>query len=129
MMWQSAIANESGKSTMPHLIDHVTNVNGRTVETESTKYSDQLFSAKTASDVKEILLENGQNYTGRIPGYTLGIKSGTAQVKDGEEENSLLVGFVDDEDFPIAFAILIEDREAYEVSTESIATVLLDSLN
>ena len=62
------------------LIDHVTNVNGRTVETESTKYSDQLFSAKTASDVKEILLENGQNYTGRIPGYTLGIKSGTAPV-------------------------------------------------
>ncbi|MGN1481627.1 penicillin-binding transpeptidase domain-containing protein [Porcipelethomonas sp.] len=129
MMWQSAIANESGKSTMPYLIDHVTNVNGRTVETASTSYSEQLFTEKTASDVKDIMLENGLNYTGKIPGYTLGVKSGTAQVKDGEEENSLLTGFVDDEDFPIAFAILIENRQSYDISTESIASVILDSLN
>jgi cell division protein FtsI/penicillin-binding protein 2 len=75
------------------------------------------------------MLENGLNYTGSIPGYTLGIKSGTAQVKDGEEENSLLTGFVDDDDFPIAFAILIENRQSYETSTDSIASVILDSLN
>ena len=43
MMWQSAIANESGKSTMPYLIDHVTNVNGRTVENASTNYSNNCF--------------------------------------------------------------------------------------
>lgn len=129
MMWQSAIANESGKSTMPYLIDHVTNVNGRTVENASTNYSEQLFSSHTASEVKDIMLENGLNYTGKIPGYTLGIKSGTAQVKDGKEENSLLTGFVDDKDFPIAFAILIENRESYDVSTEYIASVILDSLS
>ena len=129
MMWQSAIANESGKSTMPYLIDHVTNVNGRTVESASVNYSEQLFSSQTASEVKEIMLENGLNYTGKIPGYTLGVKSGTAQVKNGEEENSLLTGFVDDKDFPIAFAILIENRESYDVSTEHIASVILDSLN
>lgn len=129
MMWQSAIANESGISTMPYLIDHVTNVNGRTVETASTSYSERLFSERTAADVKEIMLENGLNYTGKIPGYTLGVKSGTAQVKDGEEENSLLTGFVDDENFPIAFAILIENRQSYDISTESIASVILDSLD
>ena len=108
---------------MPYLIDHVTNVNGRTVENASTNYSEQLFSSQTASEVKDIMLENGLNYTGKIPGYTLGIKSGTAQVKDGKEENSLLTGFVDDKDFPIAFAILIENRESYDVSTEYIASV------
>ena len=109
--------------------DHVTNVNGRTVENASTNYSEQLFSSQTASEVKDIMLENGLNYTGKIPGYTLGIKSGTAQVKDGKEENSLLTGFVDDKDFPIAFAILIENRESYDVSTEYIASVILDSLS
>lgn len=129
MMWQSAIANETGKSTMPYLIDHVTNVNGRTVESASTSYSEQLFSSQTASDVKDIMLENGLNYTGTIPGYTLGIKSGTAQVKDGAEENSLLTGFVDDENFPIAFAILIENRNSGDVTTDYIASVILDSLN
>ena len=129
MMWQSAIANESGKSTMPYLIDHVTNVNGRTVESSSVSYSDQLFSSSTASEVKKIMLENGLNYTGSIPGYNLGIKSGTAQVKNGEEENSLLTGFVDDESFPIAFAVLIETRQSSDISTDSIVYEILSNLD
>lgn len=129
MMWQSAIANETGKSTSPFIIDYVTNVNGRVIESTDTTYSQQLFSQKTASYVKDVMLENGLNYTGKIPGYTLGVKSGTAQVKNGEEENSLLTGFVDDENFPIAFAVLIENRNSSDVSTEYITSVLLDSLN
>lgn len=129
MMWQSAIANESGKSTIPHLIEHVTNVSGRTIETSQTSYSEQLFSASTASDVKEIMLENGQNYSDTIPGYTIGVKSGTAQVKDGAEENSLLTGFVDDDDFPIAFAVLIENRQQGEVTTDSIVYTILSNLD
>lgn len=128
MMWQSAIANESGKSVMPYLIDHITNVNGRTVETAETAFSEQLFSAGTASEVKKIMLENGENYSWKIPGYTLGVKSGTAQVLDGEEENSLLTGFVDDESFPIAFAVLIENRHDYDVSTETIASEILSAI-
>lgn len=127
MMWESAIANETGKATMPYLIDHVTNVNGRITETAETTYSEELFSKKTASDVRDIMLENGQNYYGSI-GYTVGVKSGTAQVKDGEEENSLLTGFVDDDSFPIAFAILIENRQSYDVSTDHIAATILNSL-
>jgi cell division protein FtsI/penicillin-binding protein 2 len=114
---------------MPYLIDHVTNVNGRTVSSAQTSWSQQLFSASTASDVKEIMLENGENYTGKIPGYTLGIKSGTAQVKNGDEENSLLTGFVDDEDFPIAFAVLIENRTSSDITCESIVYELLTALS
>lgn len=129
MMWQSAIANETGKSTMPYLIDHVTNVNGRIVETAKTSYSDQLFSSATASEVRSIMLENGQNYAGTIPGYTIGVKSGTAQVKDGAEENSLLTGFVDDDNFPIAFAVLIENRQQYDITTDSIVYTMLSSLS
>ncbi len=75
------------------------------------------------------MLENGENYTGKIPGYTLGIKSGTAQVKNGDEENSLLTGFVDDDDFPIAFAILIENKSEYDVTTEAVANEILSSLS
>ena len=129
MMWQSAIANKTGKATMPYLIDHVTNVNGRTVKSAETAYSEKLFSANTAAEVKKIMLENGENYTGKIPGYTLGIKSGTAQVKNGDEENSLLTGFVDDDDFPIAFAILIENKSEYDVTTEAVANEILSSLS
>ncbi len=126
MMWESAIANGTGRATIPYLIDYVTNVKGRITETGETNYTDQLFSATTAKEVREIMLENGTNNYSL--GYPVGVKSGTAQVKNGEEENSLLTGFVDDESFPIAFAILIENRESYDVSTDYIASVILDSI-
>lgn len=129
MMWQSAIANGTGKMTMPHLIDHVTDVYGNTTETAKTKESAQLFTPDTAETVKRILLTNGSNhYTGSISGYVLGIKSGTAQVKEGAEENALLVGFVSDERNPIAFCVVLENKYSTPVYAEQIVKTLLDSL-
>lgn len=129
MMWQSAIANGTGKMTIPHLIHHVTNVYGDTCDCAVTKYSDELFSPSTAETVKRILLTNGANhYTWSIPNYVVGVKSGTAQVMDGQEENSLLVGFLNDEQHPIAFCILIENKFTTGVTTEQIATTLLNAL-
>lgn len=111
MMWQSAIANESGEMTIPHLIDHTTDVYGKINDDAKTQFSDRLFSDDTAETVKQILLTNGENhYANLITGYKLGVKSGTAQVNEGKTENSLLVGFVDDPDLPVAFCILIEDK-------------------
>ena len=129
MMWQSAIANGTGKMTMPHLIDKVFNVYGDVTEIAKTSYSEKLFSEQTASTTKQIMLTNGQNnYSVSIGGYNVGVKSGTAQVKEGAEENSLLVGFLDDERHPIAFCILIENKNAVSVTTENIANVLLNAL-
>lgn len=132
MMWESAIANGTGKATMPYLIDHVTDVSGKITENSATSYSQQMFSQQTAKDVREIMLENGSNNYSL--GYPVGVKSGTAQVYSDENEesyneNSLLTGFVDDEDFPIAFAIVIENRTSGEVSTDYIASVILENLD
>ena len=130
MMWQSAVANGNGKMTMPHLINSVTNVNGKVVQKSKTKYSDQLFSDTTATATKQILLTNGANhYSSLISGYTIGVKSGTAQVDDNDTENSLLVGFVDDVNFPIAFCIMIENKAASPVTTDQIVKTMLDALN
>ncbi len=129
MMWESAIANETGRMTMPYFIDHVTNTRGTVKEKAKTKYSDKLFSESTASGVKQIMLTNGADrYSYLISGYNVGVKSGTAQVQEGAKENSLLVGFVDDPSFPIAFCILIEDKDSGWITTENIAQVLLDNL-
>ncbi|MBQ8350400.1 MAG: ABC transporter permease [Ruminococcus sp.] len=130
MMWQSAIANESGEMTMPHLIDHTTDVYGKIKDNAKTQFSDRLFSSDTAETVKQILLTNGENhYTNLITGYKLGVKSGTAQVNEGNTENSLLVGFVDDPDLPVAFCILIEDKNNTSLKTENIAQIMLDALS
>ncbi|WP_028515517.1 penicillin-binding transpeptidase domain-containing protein [Ruminococcus flavefaciens] len=129
MMWQSAIANGTGKMTMPYLIDHVTDLNGHEKEKAKTHYSEKLFSESTASTVKQIMLTNGSDrYAYLINGYKVGVKSGTAQVDEGAKENSLLVGFVDDPSFPIAFCILIEDKDSGYLTTEQVAQVLLDNL-
>ncbi len=129
MMWESAIANGNGKMTMPHLISKVTDVYGDVSEVRGTSFSNQLFSSSTASTVKQILITNGaNNYSGSIPGYTLGIKSGTAQVKNGDEENALLVGFVDDSAHPIAFCVLLENKYSTPVSAEQITKTMLDAL-
>ncbi|MBP7187925.1 MAG: ABC transporter permease [Ruminococcus sp.] len=129
MMWQSAIANGTGRMTMPHLIDHCVNVNGTVTDTAKIEYSEQLFSPETAATMKQILLTNGANhYAYSISGYNVGVKSGTAQVDEGANENSLLVGFVDDPAFPVAFCILIEKKNEGFLTTEQIAQVLLDNL-
>ena len=46
----------------------------------------------------------------------------------GKEENSLLVGFVDDPDFPIAFCVVIENRVSGEIATHQIVQKMLDAL-
>ncbi len=130
MMWQSALANESGVMTMPHLISKITDIKGNVTEESKTKWSGQLFSADTAKSVKQILLTNGANhYKNSIPNYELAIKSGTAQVKHGAEENALLVGFVNDESFPIAFCVVLENKFSTPAVAENIVSTMLNSLN
>ena len=129
MMWQSAIANGSGKMTMPHLVDRVTDVYGENTEVMGTKYSEKLFSDDTASTMKQILVTNGANhYAVSIPNHSVGIKSGTAQVKDGDEENALLVGFVDEPSNPIAFCVLLENKWNTPVTAEGILNTMLDHI-
>ena len=130
MMWQSAIANENGKMTMPYLISKVTDVKGKVSKTASSRRSDRLFSDSTAESMKQILLTNGaNNYSYLIPGYNIGVKSGTAQVENGYKENSLLVGFVDDPDFPIAFCVVLENRNNTYLKAEQITKVMLDAIS
>jgi cell division protein FtsI/penicillin-binding protein 2 len=129
MMWQSAIATQSGKSTYPYLIDHVVNVNGKSYDQAVTEYTESLFSTSTASKVYDIMLANGtNNYSNSIPNHTVAVKSGTAQIENGDKENSLLVGFDTDEDHPIAFCILIEDKNSTTLTTETIANAILNNL-
>lgn len=129
MMWQSAIANGTGIMTMPHLISKVTDVYGDVSDVRDTKHSKAIFSSSTASTVKQILKTNGaDHYAYSVPGYNIGIKSGTAQVKNGDEENALLVGFVDDPSHPIAFCVLLENKYGTSVTAEQILTTMLNSL-
>ncbi|MGN0592542.1 MAG: penicillin-binding transpeptidase domain-containing protein, partial [Ruminococcus sp.] len=127
MMWQSAIANRSNSVTIPYLISYTQNMFGDERNQAETQYESAGFSADTASYIHEIMTANGNaNYSGI--GYRVGVKSGTAQVDNGASEDSLLVGFVDNEILPIAFCVVIEDNAAGNLSAESIVATMLQAL-
>ncbi|MCR5718276.1 MAG: ABC transporter permease [Oscillospiraceae bacterium] len=130
MVWQSAIANQTGSSTMPHLIDHTVTVSGKIRGQSSVSYGRRMFTPDNAAHMREIMLSNGRSrYADVLPGYDIAVKSGTAQIGKEKTENSLLTGFVDDQTFPIAFCIVIENRVSGEVSTSDIASVMLSELH
>ena len=91
-----------------------------------------MFTPTAAKAVQAVMTKNStEHYYVSLGNYTCGVKSGTAQVSDDgrEYENSLLVGFCLDESCPVAFCILIEERESWDITTAQIAKVLLDSLS
>ena len=128
MVWQSAIAAGKGCSVLPYVISSTTDVVGNVTEMKSAGSTKQLFSPETAAYVRELMVSNGTRYSDSIPGYSLGLKSGTAQVKNGEEENSFLTGFNTHTDKPIAFCVLIENKDEWGITTDSIVSALLDAL-
>lgn len=129
MLWESAIANGTGVITEPYFISSITDVSGFTSYTAETTYGDsEIFSAETAQHLRDIMLQNGtENYSSI--GYTVGVKSGTAEVESTDTENSLLVGFCTDEDLPIAFAVMIEDRVDGDITTSDIVRAMLQALD
>jgi len=77
----SAIAN-GGRLIEPYVVDKIVNSEGQTNEVEPS-FSDRIISSATASKLTAMLvsvLENGYAKSGRIPGYYIAGKTGTAQV-------------------------------------------------
>lgn len=129
MVWQSAIANQTGVSTMPYLIDHAVSVAGKDLPRTMTTYGEKMFTPDSAAHMREIMLSNGRTrYADVLPGSDVAVKSGTAQIGEEKTENSLLTGFVDDQNFPIAFCIVIENRVSGDITTNQIASTMLSEL-
>lgn len=130
MMWESAIANGTGQVTQPYLISYRQDLFGTVRDKAKTTYSNEIFSAETAQQVRAIMRENGDLARYSVINYPVGLKTGTAEQGDGTD-NSLLVGFCDDSNLPIAFCIEIEDwnQDVDTVNTNNIARTMLNALS
>jgi cell division protein FtsI/penicillin-binding protein 2 len=55
-------------------------------------------------------VESGTGKKAAIKGVTVGGKTGTAEIagEDGNEEHAWFVGFIEDEDHPLAIAVVME---------------------
>ncbi|MCM3396690.1 penicillin-binding transpeptidase domain-containing protein [Oceanobacillus profundus] len=98
-----------GDLLYPHLLE----------SEERTVWKKSLIEAGIAELIKESLIQvvedpDGTGYRARIPGMTIGGKSGTAEIKasKGDEsgsENGWFIGFTTEEDSPLLLTMMVED--------------------
>ncbi len=100
-----AIAN-GGAGVQPYVVDSV----GSTYEAQTVK-QDRIMSQGTARTVREFMRNNVQSKYGdeNFTGFTVCAKTGTAEVGGGQKPNAMLVGFTEDEAYPYAFIVCVED--------------------
>lgn len=73
--------------------------------------SGRLMSEETADKVQDIMRYTVRDYYGdnMFSGLTVGAKTGTAEVGEGKESTGWMVGYSTDEDYPLAFAVVVEE--------------------
>lgn len=109
MIYMGAIAN-GGKAAVPCLIQKVESP-GLPSLPQFTHKTKSLIDSDTAEKVSEMMMNNVQTAYGtkRFPNMELGAKSGTAEVGSEEKPHAWFAGFLENEDAPYAFVVLVEN--------------------
>ena len=86
-----------------------------------------MMGADTASILSDMMKDAAVHTfgSGFLSEYGLHCKTGTAEVQSGEAPHSWLVGFLEDETAPLAFAIVVENGGSASTTTRSIAQKVL----
>lgn len=128
MIYMGAIANH-GRVVVPQIISAVKTSGDFPLSVYIPKLRSKILSASTADTLKELMHNNVvNNYgEGNFPGLNLCAKSGTAEVGDGTS-HSWFVGFLDDEEHPYAFVVLVEHGGSGAKVAGSVANKVLQAL-
>lgn len=107
----SAVAND-GVMKAPHLVDSIQVDLKTTYRFDDDKYPDRrIMSAETAKLLQKLMRNNVENFYGdeNFMGFTVCAKSGTAEVGKDKKPNAMFTGFIQDEEYPLAFVVAIEE--------------------
>ena len=104
-----AIAS-GGRGAQPYLVASVTSDNVRSYEAQ-TQTGKLRMSQSTAAILQEYMRFNVSDKYGdeNFPGLQVCAKTGTAEVGGEKKPNAMLAGFVEDEQYPLAFIAAVED--------------------
>ena len=110
MVYMGAIAN-GGKAAEPYLIQKTVGVLGLPSLPHIPGRTGTLVSAATAARLRELMAANVEKTYGtkRFPNMELCAKSGTAEVGEGRPPHAWFTGFLENEDAPYAFVVLVEN--------------------
>ena len=109
-----------------YLVSQVTSDGDSTYRARTTML-DAVVDAATAEQLRELMRNNVRTMYGTI---TLDLpvcaKSGTAEVsQDGSTTNATFAGFIDDEDYPLAFIVVVEGGTSGSQVAAPIANTVL----
>lgn len=105
-----AIAN-GGVPVTPYFIESITTPAGLPQHFRLSKTGSRMLSRETADTLADMMRYTVQENYGdnRFPGLHVCAKSGTAEVGTGIKPHSWFVGFVQDEELPLAFVVVAEN--------------------
>ncbi|MBQ4601086.1 MAG: penicillin-binding protein [Oscillospiraceae bacterium] len=109
MGFMGAIAN-GGKGVSPYVVSTVQVGSHRTYRAKAAD-NRRVMSGATAQILTEYLRNNVEVKYGaeNFPGLTVCAKTGTGEVGGGRKPNAMFAGFVEDEAYPYAFIVAVED--------------------
>ena len=109
MTFMGAIAG-GGVSAEPYLVSEVRSGEELTYEAK-TKTTGRIMSQDVADQVKAYMRNNVQSVYGdwNFNGMNVCAKSGTSQLGGGQKSNAMFAGFVEDEQYPLAFIVVVEN--------------------
>ncbi len=111
MVYMGAIAN-NGDAVLPSIVKPTTFIDKqlKKIPKFGTKTS-SMIEATTATSLKEMMANNVKSHYGSdmFPGLNVCAKSGTAEVGGNKKPNAWFSGFIDDEQNPYAFVVLVEN--------------------
>lgn len=103
-----AVAN-GGKQVGPYVVEKIS-VGDKVTYQVQDRDGKQLLSEETVAKIREYMRNNALAYgADRFGELTVCAKTGTAQIDGQTEPNAMLVGFVTDPEYPLAFIVCAEN--------------------
>ncbi len=109
MTFMGAIAG-GGVGAEPYLVSRIQCGNQVTYEAKTQK-TDRILSREVAAMVQSYMRNNVQSVYGdwNFLGLSVCAKSGTSQLGGGQTSNAMFAGFVENEEYPLAFIVVVEN--------------------
>lgn len=125
MVLMGAIAG-GGHAAVPYLMARV---EGGLTDRYTAKTTDTgpLMDAATAGQLADLMRYNVVNVygAGQFPDLKVCAKSGTAELGEGTTPNATFAGFIQDEDYPLAFIVIVENGGSGSATCAPIAGQVL----
>ena len=109
MLFMGMIAG-GGTTANPYLVKEVYSEGEQTYSAAVT-HTDRILPEGTANILKEFMRNNVTSVYGdsNFPGLKVCAKSGTSQLGGDQVSNAMFAGFIDDENYPLAFIVVVEN--------------------